>query len=52
MEHDLNGKQPQWKMTSMEDNHNERQPQSNTTSMMTTTIQDDLDGRGPHHKIT
>ena len=33
MEDDLNGRQPQWKTTSIEDNLNERQPQWKTTSM-------------------
>ena len=33
MEDDLNGRQPQWKTTSLEDNLNEIQPQWETTSM-------------------
>ena len=40
MEDDLNGRQPQWKTTSIEDDHNGRQPQWKTTSM-----EDDLNGR-------
>ena len=33
MEDNLNGRQPQWKTTSMEDNFIGRQPQWKTTSM-------------------
>ena len=33
MEADLNGRQPQWKTTSMEDDLNVRQPQWKTISM-------------------
>ena len=33
MEDNLNGRQPQWKTTSMEDNLNGRQPQWKMTSM-------------------
>ena len=37
---DLNGKRPPWKMTTMEGDHNEIQPQ-----MKTTSNEDDLNGR-------
>ena len=46
MEDDLNGRQPQWKTTSMEDDLNGRQPQWKTTSM-----EDDLNGRRHQVKI-
>ena len=39
---DLNGRQPQWKMTSMEDDLNGRRLEWKTTSM-----EDDLNGRRP-----
>ena len=55
--------EPQWKMTSMEDNLNGRQPQKKTTSMeddlngrqpqrKTASIEDDLNGRQPQCKRT
>ena len=47
MEDDLNGRQPQWKKTSMEDNVNGRQPHWKTTSM-----EDDLNRRGLQWKTT
>ena len=42
-----NGRQPQWKTTSMEDNHNGRHSQWKTTSM-----EDNLNGRRPQWKTT
>ena len=53
MEDDLNGRLPQWKTISMEDDlyrmttSIERQPQWKTTSM-----EDDLNGRRPQWKLT
>ena len=47
MEDDLNGRQPQWKMTSFEDNLNGRQPWWKTTSM-----EDSLNGRQSQLKTT
>ena len=59
MEDNLNGRQPQWKttlmedgepqwkMTTIEDDHNGRQPQWKTTSM-----EDNLNGRQPIWKTT
>ena len=47
MEDDLNGRQPQWKTTTMEDDHNERRPQ-----MKTTSIEDELNGRRSQWKTT
>ena len=43
----INGRQPQWKMTSMKDNLNGRQPKWKTTLM-----EDDLNGRQPQWKMT
>ena len=43
MEDNLNGRQPQWKIASMEDGR----PQLNRTSM-----EDDHNGRRPHWKMT
>ena len=59
MEKDQNGRRPQWKTTSMEDNLNERQPHWKTTSMeydhnesqtQRKLIEDDLIGRLPQLK--
>ena len=47
MEDDLNGRWPQWKMTSMKDDLNGKRPQWKTTSM-----EDDLNGRRPQWKTT
>ena len=44
MKVDLNGRQHQWKTTSMEDDFNGRRPQWKTTSM-----EDDLNGRRPQY---
>ena len=44
---DLNGRQPQWKMTSMKDNLNGRQPWWKIISM-----EDDLNGRRARGKMT
>ena len=59
MKDDLNGRQTQWKTTSMEDNLNGRRPQRKTTSKednlngrqtqwQTDAMEDDLNGRRPH----
>ena len=52
MEDDLNGREPQWKTTSIEDDQTGRQPQWKTTSMedglngrRRTLIEQDLNGR-------
>jgi hypothetical protein len=42
MEDDLNGRQSQWKMTSMEDNPNGRQPNGRRLQWKTITIEDKL----------
>ena len=42
----LNGRRPQWKTTSMEDDLNRRRPQGKTTSM-----EDDLNGRRHQWKV-
>ena len=47
MEDNLNGRRPQWKMTSIEDELNGRQPQLKTLSM-----EDDFNGRQPQWKTT
>ena len=47
MEDDLNGRQPQWKTTSIEDNLNERRPEWKTKSM-----EDDLNGRQTQWRTT
>ena len=47
MEDNLNGRQPQWKTTSMEDNLNKRRPEWKTKSM-----EDELNGRQPQWKTT
>ena len=44
MENNLNEIQPQWNMTSMEDNLNGRQP-ARQPQWKTTSIEDDLNGR-------
>ena len=47
MKDNLNGRRPQWKMTSIEDELNGRQPQLKTLSM-----EDDFNGRQPQWKTT
>ena len=47
MEDNLNGKLPQWKMTSMEDDLKGRQPQRKKRLM-----EDDINGRQPQWKMT
>ena len=42
MEDDLNGRQPQWKKTSIEEDLNGRQPQWKTTLMEDASIEDIL----------
>ena len=42
MEDNLNGRQPQWKTTSMEDDLNGRLPQWMTTSMEEDSMEDHL----------
>ena len=63
MEGNLNGRQPQWKTTSIEDDLNRRQTQWKTTSMednlngrqpqwRTISMEDNLNGRQPQWKMT
>ena len=47
MEDDLNGRQPQWKITSMKDHINGRQPRWKTTAM-----EDEINVRQPQWKMT
>ena len=42
---DLNGRQPQWKTTSMKDDLNGRRPQWRTPQWKTTSIEDNLNGK-------
>ena len=47
MQDDLNGRQPQWKTTSMEDKLNGKKPQWTMTS-----LEDEMNGRQPQKKMT
>ena len=52
MEYNLNGRQPQWKATSMEDNLNEDNLNERWPEWKTNSMEDNLNGRQPQWKTT
>ena len=47
MENDLNGRQPQWKMTAMEEELNGSKLNGRQTQWKATSMEDELNGRPP-----